>query len=430
MSNSIISSLPVILLLAFSDLHAQSPAIGKRYEREVNALLQNKEVKAAFKMILELEPQTRRDLITLTEIPAPPFKESVRAKRFSEMLVAAGADSVWTDPEGNVIALQKGSQRKRTVVIDAHLDTVFPEGTDVTVKQKGDTLFAPGIGDDSRGLAILLALVKTMNTRKIKTESDILFVGTVGEEGLGDLRGVKALFNNTALKIDSYIGLDVEGVDLIVNGGVGSLRYRVTFKGPGGHSFGDFGFVNPHNALARAIHYFVQEADRYTREGVPTTYNIGVIGGGSSVNAIPAASWMEVDMRSEDTERLKALNGLLQGAVQRGLKEENEIKRKGADLKVEVKLIGDRPAGVHKPELPLVQRAMSSVKLLGKEPKLILVSTNANIPVSQGIPAITIGVGGKGEGAHSLHEWWLNDEGHLGIQNALLILLAEAGYGK
>jgi acetylornithine deacetylase/succinyl-diaminopimelate desuccinylase-like protein len=402
----------------------------KRYEKEIGSLYQQKSIKAALQHFVDLEAETMRDLITITEIPAPPFKESIRAAKFLQMLRDAGADSVWLDEAGNVIGLRKGTTRKKTVVMDAHLDTVFPEGTDVTVKQRGDTLFAPGIGDDSRGLAVLLAILKTLQKTNIKTEADILFVGTVGEEGLGDLKGVKALFNNGSLSINSYIGLDVEGANLIVNGGVGSLRYRITFQGPGGHSFGDFGFVNPHNALARSIHYFVQEADRYTREGIPTTYNVGVISGGSSVNAIPASSTMEVDMRSEDTGRLKVLDGFLQDAVQRGLKEENEMKRKGVPLKVDVTMIGDRPAGVHPVTLPLVQRAIASVKMLGLEPKLILVSTNANIPVSRGIPAITIGVGGRGEGAHSLKEWWLNDKGYLGMQNAFLILMAEAVYKK
>jgi tripeptide aminopeptidase len=363
----------------------------------------------------------------LNEIPAPPFKEEKRAAKFLEMLRAIGVDSVWIDEVGNVLGLVKGKSGKKTVLLEAHLDTVFPEGTDVTVKHHGDTLVAPGIGDDTRGLAVVLAVLKTMKATKIKTEGDIIFAGTVGEEGLGDLRGVKALFKDGKRKIDSYIAIDGGDIGSIVSGGTGSHRYRVTFKGPGGHSYGAFGLVNPHNAAARAIHYFVLEADKYTQSGAKTTYNIGVIGGGTSVNAIPFESWMEVDMRSEAPDRLAGIDSLFQAAVRKGLAEENAMKRRGQPLTVDVKMVGDRPTGVQPDTISLVQRSMAAAALLGAKPSLHMSSTNANTPISKGVAAVTIGRGGVGGGAHSLDEWWINDKGHLAIQYALLLVVAEAG---
>ncbi|MCW3081951.1 M20/M25/M40 family metallo-hydrolase [Segetibacter sp.] len=401
-------------------------AVEKRYQNEIKALSEKAVIKSAFKAIMDLEPETEKNLVTLTEIPAPPYKEQKRAEKYLEMMKASGVDSIWMDKAGNVIALRKGKSGKKTVVIEGHLDTVFPEGTDVTVKHRGDTLAAPGIGDDTRGLALVLAVLRSMNKANVKTDANILFAGVVGEEGLGDLRGTKELFSS-GLKIDSYIAVDGGGIGGITYGGVGSHRYRITFKGPGGHSYGAFGLANPHNAAARAIHYFVTNADAFTKSGIKTTYNIGVVGGGTSVNAIPYESWMEVDMRSESAERLAAIDKLLQAALQRGLKEENEIKRRGADLTVDIKLVGDRPSGVQNPTIPLLQRAMASANFLGAESKLGISSTNSNIPISKGVPAATIGRGGVGGGGHALTEWWVNDKGYLAIQNALLILVLEAG---
>ncbi|MHA4845815.1 M20/M25/M40 family metallo-hydrolase [Flavitalea antarctica] len=402
-------------------------SVDKRYQAEMKSLSEKPVIRSAFKAIMDLEPETNRDLITLNEIPAPPFKEEKRAEKFREMLKAIGADSIWIDKAGNVLALIKGKSGKKTVILEAHLDTVFPEGTDVIVKHHGDTLKAPGIGDDTRGLAVVLAVMKSMKLAKVKTDADILFAGIVGEEGLGDLRGVKQLFIDQKPKIDSYIAIDGGGIGGITSGGTGSHRYRITFKGPGGHSYGAFGLANPHNASARAIYYFIQEANTYTRSGARTTYNVGVMGGGTSVNAIPFESWMEVDMRSESPERLSGIDSLLKGAIRKALTEENQMKRRGSDLTVDVALVGDRPSGVQSNTLPLVQRSMASAMLLGATPSLGMSSTDSNIPISKGVPAVTIGRGGVGGGAHALDEWWINDKGHLAIQNALLILVAEAG---
>jgi tripeptide aminopeptidase len=426
-----------LIIISFSGLQAQESAgdgqesvkiaVDKRYQNEMKSLSEKPVIKSAFKFIMDLEPETNKNLITLNEIPAPPFKEEKRAEKFKEMMKAIGADSIWVDKAGNVLALMKGKSGKKTVILEAHLDTVFPEGTDVTVKQKGDTLKAPGIGDDTRGLAVVLAVMKSMKQAKVKTDADILFAGVVGEEGLGDLRGVKQLFIDNKPAIDSYIAIDGGGIGGITSGGTGSHRYRVTFKGPGGHSYGAFGLANPHNASARAIYYFIQEANTYTRSGARTTYNVGVMGGGTSVNAIPFESWMEVDMRSESPDRLSGIDSLLQGAIKKALAEENQMKRRGSDLTVDVALVGDRPSGVQSNTLPLVQRSMASAMLLGATPRLGMSSTDSNIPISKGVPAVTIGRGGVGGGAHALDEWWINDKGHLAIQNALLILVSEAG---
>lgn len=410
---------------------ATSPfVLDKRYENEIKALVNLPGVKDAFRIIMEMEPQTQKDLITITEIPAPPYKEQVRAAKYVQMLKEAGIDSVWIDEVGNVIARRKGRSGKKTIVLEGHLDTVFPEGTDVTVKYKGDTLKAPGIGDDSRGLAMVLAVAKAMVKAKIQTESDVLFIGTVGEEGLGDLRGVKHLFSSKGPKIDSYIAVDGGAIGGITHRGLGSHRYRITYKGPGGHSSGAFGLGNPHNALGRAIAYFATEANVFTKQGIRTTYNVGVIGGGTSVNSIPFESWMEVDMRSESPEQLNGVDKILQAAVQRALKEENQMKTSGADLTVDVKLVGDRPSGGNNPATALIQRTIAVVKHLNAEPRLGVGSTNSNIPFSKNIPAVTIGRGGVGGGAHALDEWWVNDKGHLAIQGALLLVLAEAGMAK
>ena len=402
----------------------------KKYQNEMAALLKQPDIQTAFKIIRELEPQTLKDLITLTEIPAPPFKEQKRAERFKEMLKAAGVDSIWIDKAGNVIALRKGKSGKKKIVFEAHLDTVFPEETDVTVKQKGDTLFAPGIGDDTRGLVAVLTVLRAMNMAEIKTDADIYFVGTTGEEGPGDLRGVKQLFNGSISKIDSYIALDGSGLGWVVIKAVGSLRYRITFRGPGGHSFGSFGLVNPHNATARAIHYFINEADAFTKTGIKATYNIGIIGGGTSVNSIPFESWMDVDMRSENKERLNGINELLQAAIQRALKEENQMKRLGAALSVDIKMTGDRPAGELNTNLPIIQRAIAVNQSLGVKVSMVRESTNANIPISKNVPAVCIGTGGESGGFHSLNEWWINKDGYLGIQQAFLLLVADAGLVK
>ena len=417
------------LTLSFLFVQVSAQEIKPIYKTAVEKLAKKIEVQDAFAYILEIDEQTIADMITLTEIPAPSFEEAAKGLVFAEMLRNAGADSVWIDEVGNVIALRKGKKSDKTIVIDAHLDTVFPIDTDVTVKQRGDTLYAPGIADANRSLAMSIALVKTLAHQNIRTTHDLWFVGSVGEEGLGDLKGMKHLFREGGHKIDAFIAIDGGGITGIVNAGIGSLRYKVTFKGSGGHSYGAFGIGNPHNALANAITAFVSKADPYTKEGIRTTYSVSVLGGGTSVNSIPYESWMLVDMRSEDQERLLGINELFLEAMQEGLEKENSIIRRGNPLTVEVENVGDRPTGMTVPTHELVQQSLAvSTYFTGKQARLSASSTNSNVPLSLGIPAITIGRGGEAGGGHSLDEWFLNKDGYLGLQNALLLILLQGGY--
>ncbi|MDZ7647957.1 MAG: M20/M25/M40 family metallo-hydrolase [Cytophagales bacterium] len=425
----------LVLFVSFSAL-AQEDELGvkgkivDKYTRDIDKLAKNKKIQAAFESIKKQDARNRTDLIMLTEIEAPPFMEETRAKVFANMLKEAGADSVWIDNVGNVLALRKGKERKTTVALDAHLDTVFPKGTDVKVKSKGDTLYAPGIGDDTRALIVIASVLRTLEEAGIETQADILFTGSVGEEGLGDLRGVKNLFTAGSLKINSWISIDGGDIDRVNIMGLGSYRYRVTFKGPGGHSWGAFGLANPQHALGSAIHNFTLAADEYTKTGAKTSYNVGRIGGGTSVNSIAFESWMEIDMRSESPERLNHIDGILKSSIQKALDEQNNMKRSGPDLTVDIQKIGDRPSGELTEDLPLIQRTMASIKYFGEEPRVTRGSTNANIPIAKGIPAVTIGRGGKSGNAHSLKEWWLDVDGYKAIQFALLTVVAEAELAK
>ena len=417
-----------IILLFFSFSFGQENQIEKKYFKEIKAILKNKKVKKSFEYIIQQEPFTYENLIKITEIEAPPFKEQKRAIAFKKMIEEVGIDSIWIDIEGNVVGLLRGQKGVKTVGIDAHLDTVFPEGTDVKVRIKNDTLYAPGIADDSRGLSMLLTILKTIKNNNIALRDNLLFIGTVGEEGLGDLRGVKYLFRDGAQKIDSWISIDGGSIGRVNNKGLGSYRYRVTFMGPGGHSWGSFGLVNPHHALGKAIQLFVNSADSYTSTGPKTSYNIGVIKGGTSINSIPFESIMEVDIRSVDPNRLDEMEKILENSVKGALDDQNSRKRMGGNLTYVIDKIGNRPSGELSPSLPLVQRAMALTKHFGVTPRLTRGSTNSNIPISLGIPSVTIGRGGKGGNVHSLDEWWYNDRGYRSIQLSLLLVLMEAGF--
>lgn len=397
------------------------------YKVQIDKISSDKRIQMAFNIIQQLEPTTMKELIELTEIPAPPFMEQKRGERYKQMLQYAGIDSIWTDEAGNVLALRKGKGNGKTILFEGHLDTVFPLDTDVTVKMKGDTLFAPGIADDTRALSVVLTVVKAMNLAKISTESDVLIAGTVGEEGLGDLRGIKHIFKPGNQKIDSHIALDGGDISGLVTNGLGSVRYKITFNGPGGHSWGAFGLANPHHAMGKAIDYFNTAAAKFVADGPKTTYNIGRIGGGTSVNSIPFETWMEVDMRSLSPEKLKGIEQILLNQVNKALDEYNSGIKTGSKLTAQFEKIGERPSGVQKEELPLIQRAIAAIEYFKAKPSLGTGSTNSNTPISLGIPSITIGRGGKGGNAHSLDEWWINENGAEAIKFALLILIAEAG---
>ena len=398
------------------------------YEAQISALMNHSAVRSALEHIEAADDQTIIDQITLTQIPAPPFMEEERGRVFLEMMQDIGVDSVWVDQVGNVIGLRRGSGAGKVIALAGHLDTVFPSGTDVSIRESGDTLFAPGIVDDSRGLTAVLAVLRAMNAANVRTEADVLFIGNVGEEGLGDLRGVKHLFREGGPRIDHFISVDGASSTSITHMGLGSHRYRVTFKGPGGHSWGAFGIANPAHAMGRAIRYFQDGGDPYTRAApVRTSYNVGRLGGGTSVNSVPFESWMEIDMRSEGVETLVAVDAILQGSIQRALAEENGLRTRGEPLTVDVELIGDRPSGELAEDDSYVQQAAAVTRALGLEPTFRRSSTDSNFPISIGIPAITIGGGGQGFGAHSLGEWFRNVDGATGVQRVMLILLAQAG---
>lgn len=357
-----------------------------------------------------------KDVITITEIPAAPFKEQVRAKSYADMLRQRGLTDVEIDEEGNALGLRKGTGGGPVVVVSAHLDTVFPEGTNVKVRREGEKLFAPGVGDDSAGLATMLALIDAMNAAGISTRSDILFVGTVGEEGLGDLRGVRHLFSQGKYKdrIGAFFSIDGGGMESMTTRGTGSKRYRVTFKGPGGHSYGAFGLVNPMVALARTI------TELYTLE-VPrspkTTYNAGVIGGGTSVNTIPAEAWVQVDMRSESPEELARLEPQFLRIVEQSVEAENAARSiSEGKVSAEPKKIGDRPAGETAATADIIRFAEAAYRAEGITVRRGASSTDSNIPMSLGIPAITLSRGSSGGRAHAPDEW-------IGIEKAANVKL-------
>ena len=396
------------------------------YAKSIKKLTRNKKVKKAFNYIIDIEEKTNKNLIELTEIEAPPFKEEKRAKEFAKRLQLAGLENVWIDSIGNVIGFLKGSIGNKNIAINAHIDTVFPEGTDVRVQERNDTLYAPGIGDDTRGLAMLLTIAETIKMNNIEPLNNIIFIGTVGEEGLGDLRGVRYLFENNNPKIDSWIAIDGGSIGRVNNQALGSYRYEVVFDGPGGHSWGAFGLVNPHHALGYGIKNFIEKADLYTSSGPKTSYNVGVISGGTSINSIPFESSMLIDIRSIEPNRLDDMEEILFNSMQKALKEQNEMKRSGSDLTLTINKIGNRPSGKVEESVPLIQRTIAATQYMGVEPRLTIGSTDSNIPISIGVPAVTIGRGGEGGGAHSLDEWWINKDGYKSIQLALLILLSES----
>jgi tripeptide aminopeptidase len=370
-----------------------------------------------------------RELVALTEIPAPPFKEQARAKAFAQMLRESGLSEVEIDPEGNAMAVRKGDGDGSMVAVVVHLDTVFPEGTDVKVKRQGTRLSAPGIGDNTRGLALVLAVVRTMNAVKLRTSSDLLIVGNVGEEGEGDLRGVKFLLHKGKYKdrIKQFIAIDGGTQETITRGGVGSRRYRVAFKGPGGHSYGAFGLVNPAYAMGNAMAKLAQVQVPATPR---TTYNVGVVSGGTSINSIPASVQMDVDLRSEACAELKKLNDAFLGLVKQAVDEENRARstREGK-IEADAKLIGDRPCGETAPTSPIVQTAAAVVTAFGMRPEYQIGSTDANVPMNMGLPAITIGRGGPGGRSHSPDEWTdvARTEVTRAVEVATAIIAAVAG---
>ncbi len=383
-------------------------------------------VRAAMDSIRSWNEWTLQQQIQLTEIPAPPFKEQVRAAEFKRRLELLGLTKVRIDAEGNVIGERPGSGNGPLIVISGHLDTVFPEGTDVKVKRDGTRLAAPGIGDDARGLAVVLAVLRSMQEAQIRTNGRILFVGTVGEEGPGNLRGVRHLFNKELKdSIDYFISVD--GTQFTVtNAAVGSHRYRVSYLGPGGHSYGAFGMPNPIHALGRAIDAI---SDIQVPARPKTTFNVGIITGGTSVNSISASGVMDIDLRSESQASLDTLDAKVRAAIAAALVAENaRWPASRTPITVKIDTIGIRPAGALPAGAPIVEVALRAAQFLQVVSTTVASSTDANIPISLGIPAITIDGGGRGGGGHALDEFYDDGrDGYKGPQWALLILTALAG---
>jgi tripeptide aminopeptidase len=419
------SSVSIILSMMVASLSCDARAqTAPAVETAYTAILANPKVIKTLEDIKADDERAFAEQKRITEIPAPPYKESVRAAYYLKRFQELGFKDASIDTEGNVIALRKGSGGGPKLVVSAHLDTVFPEGTDVTVKEKDGVILAPGIGDDSRGLAALLSLIQAMNANDIKTVGDVLFVGTVGEEELGNLRGVKALFRDHA-DIDGFISVDGLGITRIVNQATGSHRYEMIFRGPGGHSFQEFGLPSAIHALGRAI---AKISDLQTPSEPKTTFTVGTVAGGTSVNAIAAEARMAVDMRSDSTEELLKLEARLLDLVKQAVVEEN--KRWNSDkIGVEIKLIGDRPAGIVALDSPIVQATQRAVAVVTRAPRVTFAgsSTDSNWAMSRGIPAVTIGGGGEGGNWHSRNEWYKPVDAYYGPQNALLTILVLTG---
>lgn len=389
-------------------------------ERRARRLLEGDALARADRYLREEDERTLEEQILLTEIPAPPFGEARRASAMAGLMRASGLSGVETDGVGNVLAWY-GEPGPGPVVVAAHLDTVFPEGTDVEVRRNGERIRGPGIGDDGRGLAAVLALSRALDAGGLRLERPLLVAATVGEEGAGDLRGVRHLFGPEGRARDAaaFISLDGAGNHRVVNRAVGARRWRATVRGPGGHSWVDWGTPNPLHALGRAV----AALDALPRPA-GLTLSVGRLEGGRSVNAIPQEAWMELEIRSRIQEDLVRVAPSVRHAVERAVEAVNVSRRTDTGpLVLEFRQVGDRPAGGTDAGTALVRAAVTATRALGFLPLLAASSTDANVPMSLGIPAVTMGAGGEAGQAHTLDEWYRNREGPEGILRALLTLL-------
>ncbi len=364
----------------------------------------------------------------LTEIPAPPFQEAQRAAAVKLLLASSGLE-VQIDKTGNVIGELRGTNEKEMVVLSAHLDTVFPPSTEIKVRHDRDRLLAPGISDNGTGLAALIAIARACQESHIKPRRTILFVADVGEEGEGNLRGMRALIEAYKPKLKAVIVLDGSGTDHVTTKALASRRLEATINGPGGHSWSDFGMPNPINALVRA-------SVRFINTKVPaaprTTFNIGQIEGGTSINSIPYEAKLKVDIRSESEDELTKLESALRECIAAGVRDEMESSRERSKGKLEwkVELLGSRPGGELPVNSPLLAALRSADEFVGNQSRVERSSTDANVPLAHGIDAISIGAGGTGGGAHSLQEWYEPAGREMGLKRALLVLLGVSGLAE
>ena len=396
-------------------------------EQILRGLLTSPQVREAFQFFEAHSAEITEEHVAICSIPAPPFGEEERAVYLREKFRQYGLGEAQLDAEGNCVALRRGSSLSPLLVISAHLDTVFPAGTDFTVRREQSKLLAPGIADDGCGLAALIALLRALEECSIETEGSLLFVGTVGEEGEGNLRGARYLLTagEWANRVDAFISFDGPGLERITHAALGSRRYRVRLKGTGGHSWGDFGAVNPIHAMGRAI----ARLSSYPAPTDPrTTFNVGRVEGGASVNVIPREASMDVDLRSESAEELQRLDAFFRRAVREAADDENASRRANdPPLELDLKLMGDRPSGETPPDAAIVRIAEEATRYFGYRPRLDRSSTDSNIAISLGIPAVTLGTGGASGNSHTLDEWYDPRGREMGLKRALLVMLGIVG---
>jgi len=362
--------------------------------------------------------------ITLAEIAAPTGEEHERGAFVARRFRALGLRDVEVDEAANVIGRRPGRGGLPPIVVCAHLDTVFPRGTSLSVRRDGARLVGPGINDNSRGLAVMLAIAEEIDGSRLTSRRPIDFVATTGEEGLGDLRGAKRYFDGRGRDAAATIALDGAGDERVVTRALGSRRFRVSFVGTGGHSWAAFGSPNGVHAAAGA-------AARLAALRLPleprTTLSVGRIGGGISVNSIPDHAWLEIDLRSTSGDMLDRYEREILLASRAACEEENNRRAFGTRaLSMAIQPIGTRPCGETSVEHPLVRHALAATRLVGREPDVATASTDANIPIARGIPAIAIGAGGRGGDAHTQSEWFDNTDGSRGVSRALTIVFGAA----
>ena len=395
----------------------------------IDAVLLSERVRTARAHIERSDETTLGRQAALSAIPAPTGAEGARGARVAEMFGEAGLDEITIDAVGNVRGwCGKRQSRNDCVVLSAHLDTVFGPELDVSVSRHGPRLEGPGIADNARGLAALVAIGEALVRAEVETRRPVLFAATVGEEGSGDLRGVRHLLgpsDRPTVRPSAFIALDGAGIERIVHRALGARRYRVTYHGPGGHSWAAFGVANPAHAIGRAIHHIASLPAHHSPR---TAHSVVRIGGGTSLNSIPQEAWFDLDLRSEEPRALEKLDTAVQTILTQSLDEENRRRMPGtAPLTIDVRRVGDRPSGLTPRTHPLVQTAVAATRAVGHDHQLACASTDANVPIALGVPAVALGAGGRAGDAHLPTEWYENDKGALGIVRALLVTAAMAG---
>ncbi len=409
-------------VLAQSALRPVAPEI----EQTLRRIARYAPVAKTLALIKDSGERMFEEQVRITEIPAPPFMEHERAEYYLKRLRAAGLADADFDDAGNVIGIYRGTAGGNgpKLVVSAHLDTVFPEGTDVTVREKDGRYYAPGIGDDSAGLATILTMIEHLRQAGVRTVGDIMFVATVGEEELGDLRGVTNLFRDQK-DIDGFVSLDGVGLGRIVNSATGSHRFLASFKGPGGHSFGAYGRPSAVHAMSRAV---AKIADLIPPDNPKTTFTVGTASGGISPTAIAGDAIISIDVRSNDQSELEKFARQVIIAIHNGVADENKRWISNVPVTVNVWKVGDRRAVSVPADTRIVQVARAALVAIGAKVRWITASsTDSNLPISLGVPAITISSGGRGGSSHSLGEWYSPVDATLGVQNILLLSLALVG---